>query len=89
MNVGAILELALEAYVQTLQVIGLAESRKYIEAIRRLRKEILAERSLGYDSDDARLEKLYAELAIELQAAQSDLLRFKPGGASGPAEPKH
>lgn len=63
--------LALAAIVETLKLVNKPASVRLASEISELELEILDERRRGYDSDDSRLEYLYAKLEIKLREVQN------------------
>lgn len=53
---------------------NLQESRRYVEAIRKTRLEILEERGRGDRADQAKIAHLYKELDIHLEALSQDVM---------------
>jgi hypothetical protein len=47
--------------------------RKYIDRVSSLRLDIKGEEERGYDADDAKIESLYKELKIALDALQTEV----------------
>lgn len=57
------------------RLINTENSRKYIDRVDRIKRELLEEESRGYnDQNDAKIEALYKELKLAVEAAQSELL---------------
>jgi len=51
-------------------------SKARINRVAKLKKEIMEEDALGYDSDDAKIEHLEKELIIEAEAVASELALY-------------
>ena len=59
---------------KALELINMKESRKYVDLMLRIKKEIMEEETKGYDSDDAKIESLQKELKLTLDALQNDIV---------------
>lgn len=73
MSVLGLLGAALGVVTEGLKLANTKESRKYIDRISDLRLSILSEKKRGYDADDVRLENLYKELEVALEAAGNEI----------------
>ena len=69
-----VLDAALSLASQVFQYLNVKESRKYIDEMVELKRSIVEEEAKGYSSDDAKLEGLYADLAIIVEAARAELV---------------
>ncbi len=59
--------------------LNLAEARKYIDKVYSLKKDIVEEEAKGVDQiDDAKLESLYADLKLSLEAMQASIIQGMP-----------
>lgn len=59
--------------------LNLSEARKYIDKVYELKSDILEEESKGPDKiDDAKLESLYGQLKIAMEAMQASVLQGMP-----------
>lgn len=70
---GAAIAAGLGLAEQVLTYVNTQASRKLITDVRDIRLKILAEEGKGYYSDDAKLETLYAQAKILIEAAQAEL----------------
>ena len=58
------------------KALGIAQikiQRQHLDRMVQLRKDIVAEEQKGYNSDDAKIEALYKELKIEIDAVAQEL----------------
>lgn len=69
---SAIIAAALGLAEQVMSTVATAAARKLITDVRDIKLEILAEENKGYDSDDPKLEALYAKAKILIEAATSE-----------------
>lgn len=67
---------AIAAITEGLKLANTEASRKYIDQMVKLKMDILEEEDRGYDSDDAKIESLYKELTIVMQASQQELALY-------------
>ena len=59
--------------------LNLSEARKYIDSVYSIKKDILDEEAKGADQiDDGKLEKLYADLKLSMEAMQASILQGIP-----------
>ena len=52
-------------------------AKTHIDRVVKIQKEMLDEESLGYESDDAKIEYLEKQLIIEVGAVQNELALYK------------
>lgn len=74
-------EIILAALGLTDKVLGLMnlrEMRKYKDRILEIKLAILDEEKRGYHTDDARIENLYKELKVTLEAAANEVVVINP-----------
>ena len=57
---------------QVMATIATAQARKLITDVRDIKLQILSEEGKGYYSDDAKLETLYQQAKILIEAAQAE-----------------
>ncbi len=69
----AFISAAISAVTEGLKLANTITSRKYVDELAALKMRILSEEELGYYSDDAKLESLYKELKIILEAAENEI----------------
>jgi hypothetical protein len=69
--IGAIVGLATEVF----KLINSTESRKYIDELVQIQEDLLAERSKGDLSDDAKIEYLYRRIQFISEAAREDIIK--------------
>jgi hypothetical protein len=74
---------ALGAVTEGLKLISSKEATKYLDRAVELQLKIQKEENRGYDSDDARLESLYKEAKVILEAAQKEFTLALQRAASG------
>lgn len=67
----------IELATSIINLIGLKESRKYLDRLTQLKLEIIAEEGKGYDSDDAKLENAYKELKVIMDAVQLEVIAYQ------------
>ena len=68
----ALISAALELGTEVMKKINTEASRKLINDVKNKRLELLEEEGEGYTSNDAKVEKLYAELSILIQAMTAE-----------------
>lgn len=71
--IAAIIAAALDVTSKSLELVNRKEKMKYVDKLHLLRLQLLEEESLGYNSDDARIEKLYGEIKITLETLRNEL----------------
>ncbi len=64
---------ALGLATEVMKFMGEEANRKYGDKLYELNQDLLKEEAKGYDSDDSKIEYLYKEVKITLQALQTDL----------------
>ncbi len=69
---------------QVFSFLNTLESRKYIDEIKDIKLQILAEEQKGADSDDALIEDLYARLGVIVEACNEDMSKQQGTSASVP-----
>lgn len=72
-GITGVLVAAFEAVAEGLRLANTKSSRKYIDKIAEIRMEILKEEERGYEADDTRVERLYKELKIAMEAATQEI----------------
>lgn len=71
----AVIESALGLISAIITHLNLAEARKYIDSVVDLKTQILAEEAKGVDQiDDGKLQDLYGQLSIAMQALQASMM---------------
>jgi hypothetical protein len=79
--VGPLIDLA----VAVLGMIATDEAMKYITQLNDARTALQAELAKGYDSDDAKVEALYAQIQVLTQTVNNQLTLYQNKGAGGSA----
>lgn len=69
-----VLEAVANAIEEALKLTNSIHANAYPNRMREIRLDILEERKKGYDSDDAKIENLYKEFQITLDAANAELV---------------
>lgn len=64
---------ALDVTEESLKLVNRKEQMKYIDRLHNLRRQLMHEESLGYNSDDARVEMLYGEIKITLETLRNEM----------------
>lgn len=67
---------ALVLVTKVLELVGTKEATKYRDRSVDLKLEIQRESAKGFDSDDAKLEALYQESRIIIEAANQEFIRY-------------
>lgn len=75
---GPFLDLA----VSILNMIATAEAMKYVSQLNDARMQLEAEIQKGYQSDDAKIESLYAQIQTLGQTVQNELAVYQGKGPS-------
>lgn len=70
------------AVTEGLKLANTKEALKYVDQVEGLKLQILAEEEKGYDSDDPKLEHLYAELRVLMEACANAIRSAQPKPAS-------
>jgi hypothetical protein len=72
--IDQIITAALEAISKGLELANTNAAKQHNDRLAEIRKQLLEEREKGYYSDDPKIEHLYQEMAIELEAAKNELI---------------
>lgn len=74
--IGGLITAGIELATAIINHLSLKESRKYLDRLTKIKMEIIGEEGKGYESDDARLEDLYKELKVILDAVQLEVIAY-------------
>lgn len=58
------------------KIVGTLESRKYLDKLVKLKLNIEKEEAKGYHSDDSKIEAMYRDLSVIVDAVQLELVNY-------------
>lgn len=69
-----IIDGAIVLATEVFKYINTQDARKYLDQLTGLKQDLKDEQDKGYDSDDAKIEDLYAQIKLAFDACQQELI---------------